>query len=60
MLGEKRGGDGNSDGDREGKINWGDGDVHEGDKTRGERNWEGEKRTTKTESKDEVCATRRS
>ena len=41
MLGEKREGDG--DGDTRGKMNRGDGDVHEGDKTRGERNWEREK-----------------
>ena len=53
-MGEGRDGDG----DREGKINWGDGDVHEVDKTRGERNWEGEKRTTKTESKVEVLGDR--
>ena len=42
-MGEKCNGDGNSDGDTRGKINWGDGDVHER-----------KKRTTKTESKDEV------
>ena len=43
VLGEKRKGDGesNSDGDTEGKIKWGDGDVHEtrrdeGDNERGD------------------------
>ena len=29
VLGEKRGGDGKSDGDTRGKTKWGDGDVHE-------------------------------
>ena len=40
-------GEGNSDGDREGKINSGDRDVHEG-----------KKGTTKTESKVEVLGGR--
>ena len=39
VLDEKRKGDGgsNSDGDREGEMNWGDGDMHEGDNERGDR-----------------------
>ena len=35
VLGETCKGDGGSDSDSVGKIKWGDGDVHEGDKARG-------------------------
>ena len=35
VLRETCKGDGGSDGDSVGKIKWGDGDVHEGDKARG-------------------------